>query len=122
MITAPSLGLDAAWEAAEQAGIAEDIREMPMGMHTVIGEGQGGISGGQRQRIMIARAIAARPRLLLFDEATSALDPKTTQSILSLLKKLNRELGVTVCTAPAYSSFAVSARSKKQVMLGSPVR
>ena len=54
---------------------------MPMGMHTVIGEGQGGISGGQRQRIMIARAIAPGPKLLLFDEATSALDNKSQRQV-----------------------------------------
>lgn len=50
-ISAPQLTLDAAWEAAEMAGIAEDIRRMPMGMHTIISEGSGGISGGQRQRL-----------------------------------------------------------------------
>ena len=54
------------------------------------------LSGGQKQRVAIARALASNPKVLLCDEATSALDPKTTQSILSLLKKLNRELGVTV--------------------------
>ena len=59
-ISAPHLTMDDAWEAAELAGIAEDIRSMPMGMHTVISEGQGGISGGQRQRLMIARAIAPK--------------------------------------------------------------
>ena len=57
-ISAPQLTLDEAWEAAETAGIAQDIREMPMGMQTIISEGQGGISGGQKQRLMIARAIA----------------------------------------------------------------
>ncbi len=60
-ISAPQLTLEQAWEAAEMAGIAEDIRRMPMGMHTLISEGSGGISGGQRQRLMIARAIAPKP-------------------------------------------------------------
>ena len=77
VISAPQLTLDEAWEAAELAGIADDIRAMPMGMNTIISEGQGGISGGQRQRLMIARAIAPKPRILMFDEATSALDNKT---------------------------------------------
>ena len=54
------------------------------------------LSGGQKQRIAIARALADNPQVLLCDEATSALDPTTTQSILDLLKKINRELGVTV--------------------------
>ena len=85
VITAPQLTLDDAWEAAETAGIADDIRAMPMGMHTLISEGQGGISGGQRQRIMIARAIAPKPRLLIFDEATSALDNKTQKQVSEAL-------------------------------------
>jgi NHLM bacteriocin system ABC transporter ATP-binding protein len=76
------LTLDDAWAAAELAGLADDIRQMPMGMQTVIGEGASTLSGGQRQRLMIARAIVARPRVLLFDEATSALDNRT-QSIVS---------------------------------------
>jgi len=85
VITDPELTLDDAWEAAEKAGIADDIREMPMGMHTIISEGQGGISGGQRQRIMIARAIAPKPKLLMFDEATSALDNKTQRQVSEAL-------------------------------------
>lgn len=85
VITNPELTLDEAWEAAEKAGIANDIREMPMGMHTIISEGQGGISGGQKQRIMIARAIAPKPKLLMFDEATSALDNKTQRQVSEAL-------------------------------------
>ena len=56
----------------------------------------GMLSGGQKQRVAIARALATKPRYLLCDEATSALDPTTTQSILSLLKEINRTMGVTV--------------------------
>ena len=54
------------------------------------------LSGGQKQRVAIARAMATNPRVLLCDEATSALDPNTTKSILELLKKINREMGITV--------------------------
>jgi len=87
-ISAPHLTVDQAWEAAEMAGIAEDIRSMPMGMHTVISEGGGGISGGQRQRLMIARAIAPKPKILMFDEATSALDNLTQKTVSDALEKL----------------------------------
>ena len=88
-ISAPELTLDEAWEAAEMAGIAQDIRDMPMGMQTLISEGQGGISGGQKQRLMIARAVAPKPSILIFDEATSALDNKTQKQVSGALDKLN---------------------------------
>lgn len=87
-ISAPQLTMDQAWEAAEMAGIADDIRSMPMGMHTIISEGSGGISGGQRQRLMIARAIAPKPKILMFDEATSALDNITQKTVSDSLEKL----------------------------------
>ena len=88
VITAPELGMDAAWEAAEIASIADDIRAMPMGMHTIISEGQGGISGGQRQRLMIARAVAPKPKILMFDEATSALDNITQKKVSEAIDQL----------------------------------
>ena len=88
VISAPHLSLDEAWEAAEMAGIADDIRRMPMGMHTIISEGSGGVSGGQRQRLMIARAIAPKPKILMFDEATSALDNITQKIVSDSLDKL----------------------------------
>ena len=91
VVSAPWLTIDDAWEAAELAGIADDIRDMPMGMFTVISEGQGGISGGQRQRLMIARAVAPGPKILILDEATSALD-NVTQS------KISEALGSLKCT------------------------
>lgn len=88
VISAPWLTLDDAWEAAEMSGIAADIRRMPMGMHTVISEGGGGISGGQRQRLLIARAVAPKPKILMFDEATSALDNLTQKQVSEALDSL----------------------------------
>ena len=76
------LTLDDAWEAAARARLDADIREMPMGMHTIVSEGGGNLSGGQRQRLLIARAMVKKPRIFLFDEATSALDNQT-QAIVS---------------------------------------
>lgn len=87
-LTSPGLTPEEAWEAAQKAGIADDIRNMPMGMSTVISEGSGGISGGQRQRILIARAIAAKPRIIIFDEATSALDNITQKTVCETLDGL----------------------------------
>ena len=87
-ISAPWLTLDQAWKAAELADIADDIREMPMGMHTIISEGSGSISGGQKQRLMIARAIAPNPKILIFDEATSALDNITQKKVSEALDGL----------------------------------
>ena len=88
-ISAPWLTLKEAWEAAEMAGMADDIRNMPMGMHTLISEGSGGISGGPKQRLMIARAIAPKPKILMFDEATSALDNITQKKVSDTLDTLN---------------------------------
>jgi NHLM bacteriocin system ABC transporter ATP-binding protein len=83
------LTLDDAWEAARKAGIDEDIRNMPMGMHTYVSEDGTTFSGGQKQRLLIARAIARKPRIILFDEATSALDNRTQALVTESLRNLN---------------------------------
>lgn len=88
IVGSASATLEEAWEAAHMAGFADDIKTMPMGMHTVISDGGGTLSGGQRQRLMIARAIVHRPRILLFDEATSALDNRTQAIVSKSLEKL----------------------------------
>ena len=89
IITAPTLKEKDAWEAANIARIASDIKEMPMKMHTIISEGQGGISGGQKQRIMIARAIVNKPKVLIFDEATSSLDNEAQKQVSESIARLN---------------------------------
>lgn len=75
--------------AAKRAGFDEDIKKMPMGMHTVVSEGGTGFSGGQKQRLMIARALVNSPRIVFFDEATSALDNRTQEIVTKSLKELD---------------------------------
>jgi ATP-binding cassette subfamily C protein len=82
------LTIEDAWAAAEIAGLADDIRRLPMGMQTVVSEGASTFSGGQRQRLLIARAVAGRPRILLFDEATSALDNRTQAEVSDAIHRL----------------------------------
>ncbi|WP_112802392.1 methionine ABC transporter ATP-binding protein [Rhizobium sp. SYY.PMSO] len=77
--------LQRARELLELVGLSDKAKAYPSAL-----------SGGQKQRVGIARALAARPALLLSDEATSALDPETTRSILALLKDINRKLGLTI--------------------------
>ena len=77
--------LKRAAELLDLVGLSEKTKAYPASL-----------SGGQKQRVGIARALAARPALLLSDEATSALDPETTRSILALLKDINRQLGLTI--------------------------
>lgn len=87
-IAAPGMTMEEAWKVAEMAELAEDIRRMPMGMHTLVQEGGAGMSGGQRQRLMIASAIAPKPKILFFDEATSALDNLAQKKISLALDKM----------------------------------
>lgn len=88
IITSPWKTMDDAWEAARFAGIEEDIKAMPMGMHTLISEGSGGLSGGQKQRLMIARAVINKPRILYLDEATSALDNITQKHVADKIHEM----------------------------------
>lgn len=88
IVGSSELTLEDAEEAAKLAGLEEDIKQMPMGMHTVISEGASTFSGGQRQRLMIARSIVHKPRMLYMDEATSALDNRTQNIVSESLEKL----------------------------------
>ena len=74
------------------------------------------LSGGQKQRVAIARALMANPKILLCDEATSALDPNTTSSILSLLKELNKSLGLTIIIISHQMSVIESICNKVAVI------
>jgi len=88
IVGARDLTVDDAWDAARIAGVERYIRGLPMGMYTVVGEGASSFSGGQRQRLLIARAVAGRPKILLFDEATSALDNQTQAEVADAIANL----------------------------------
>ena len=89
IVGSAQLTLEDAMEAAKMAGMEDDLKAMPMGLHTVVAEGASTFSGGQRQRLMIARALVKKPRILIFDEATSALDNRTQALVSQSIQKLN---------------------------------
>ena len=82
------LTMDDAWEVARLVGLEEDIKELPMGMYTVVGEGGSTFSGGQRQRLLIARSLVHHPRIIVFDEATSSLDNETQAIVANTLEAM----------------------------------
>ena len=98
----PSLTEEDAWAAAELASVAEDIRNMPMGMNTAVGEDVALLSGGQAQRLLIAAALVRKPRLLLLDEATNSLDNSTQAAVVA---NIDRALASRIVIAHRLSTI-----------------
>ncbi|MBE2268569.1 MAG: NHLP family bacteriocin export ABC transporter peptidase/permease/ATPase subunit [Anaerolinea sp.] len=83
------LSHESVWYAAQLADLERDLRGLPMGLETYIAEDHAAFSGGQKQRLLIARALAARPRIVIFDEATSSIDDEAQARIIANLNRLN---------------------------------
>ena len=88
-ITTPNCKMARVEEVVREVGLESDIKNMPMGLHTVLSDGGGAISGGQAQRILIARALVGKPKVIFLDEATSALDNVTQNQVVETLEKIN---------------------------------
>lgn len=88
-IVKPDMTAKEAWDALDKAGLADDVRRMPMQLETMLGENGSGISGGQRQRLLIARAMVGNPKIVFMDEATSALDNVAQAHAVRSLDALN---------------------------------
>jgi ATP-binding cassette subfamily B protein RaxB len=105
-------------ECAARAAILDDVRRMPMGFESLVGDMGGTLSGGQRQRIMLARAMYRRPAILFLDEATSHLDEATEALIAASLRELRMTRVIaahrpaTVAQADLVIPFATFARSR----------
>ncbi|MGH6875697.1 MAG: ABC transporter ATP-binding protein [Aestuariivirgaceae bacterium] len=102
-----TIGEERVWQALALAGAADFIREIPGELHGDVGEMGTKLSGGQRQRLALARAIVARPKLLILDEVTSALDPETERDICDRISALAGEFTIVAIThRPAWSRIA----------------
>ncbi|WP_350349393.1 methionine ABC transporter ATP-binding protein [Agromyces sp. G08B096] len=110
----------AGWSKSEIAARVAELLEF-VGLRDKARNYPDQLSGGQKQRVGIARALATSPRLLLADEATSALDPETTQEVLDLLKRVNREFGVTIIVITHEMDVIQSIATKVAVMDGGRV-
>jgi ABC-type multidrug transport system fused ATPase/permease subunit len=101
-----------AWEALSAAGLAEVVRRLPQGLDTFLVDGHGPLSLGERQRLQIARALLAKPRLMVLDEATANLDKTNEDRILRVLQGLRSR-----CTILALTHHPALARGADQVIV-----
>jgi ATP-binding cassette subfamily C protein len=105
--------LEDAWRALRMVGLAEQIEQLPMGIHTMISEQSSTFSGGERQRLMLARALVRRPRIMLLDEATSAVDAKAEAQIAASLSSVPATRVVV-----AHRLTTIAGADRIYVMLG----
>jgi ABC-type multidrug transport system fused ATPase/permease subunit len=109
---APASSEGQAWEALRAAGLAQVVRRLPRRLDTILVDGHGPLSLGERQRLQIARALLAKPRLLVLDEATANLDKANEDHILKVLQDLRGR-----CTVLALTHHPVLAMGADQVIV-----